>query len=68
MGLVPLVTAIANGMILGWITVAVGAPSLKDVAAALAPHGMFEWPAMIIGWGVGIWRGAGYRLSIEPGT
>ncbi len=32
------------------------------------PHGIFEWPAMIIAWGFGLWRGAGYRFSANPGT
>jgi stage II sporulation protein M len=67
-GLVPLVTAMANGLILGWIAATVNVPSLNDVAAALVPHGIFEWPAMIIAWGLGLWRGAGYRFNADPGT
>lgn len=67
-GLVPIVTAIANGLILGWIVATVTGPSLIDIVAMLVPHGMFEWPAMIIAWGVGLWRGAGYRFSVDPRT
>ena len=67
-GLVPMVTAIANGLILGWIAVTVTGPSLNDVAAMVVPHGIFEWPAMMIAWGVGLWRGAGYRFNSDPGT
>lgn len=67
-GLFPMVTAIGNGLILGWIAVTAGSSSLVDAAAMLMPHGMFEWPAMMIAWGVGLWRGAGYRFSADPGT
>ena len=34
----------------------------------LVPHGLFEWPAMMIAWGVGLWRGVGYRFNSDPGT
>jgi len=67
-GLVPIVTAIGNGLILGWIVVTATGPSLVEAAAMLVPHGIFEWPAMMIAWGVGLWRGAGYRFSVDPGT
>jgi uncharacterized membrane protein SpoIIM required for sporulation len=67
-GLVPMVTAIANGLILGWLVVTATGPSLVDAAVMLVPHGVFEWPAMMITWGVGLWRGAGYRFSADPGT
>lgn len=65
-GLVPMVTAMANGLILGWIVVTAVGTSMLDAAAMLVPHGLFEWPAMMIAWGVGLWRGAGYRFSKEP--
>ena len=67
-GGLPMVTAIANGLILGWVVVTAGGASLADAAIMLVPHGMFEWPAMLIAWGVGLWRGAGYRFSADPGT
>jgi len=49
-GLVPMVTAMANGLILGWIVVTAVSASLVDAAALLVPHGLFEWPAMMIAW------------------
>lgn len=67
-GLFPMVNTIANGLILGWIVVTATGHSLYDAAHMLVPHGMFEWPAMIIAWGVGLWRGAGYRFNAVPGT
>ena len=24
---------------------------------------MFEWPAMFIAWGIGLWKGLGYRFT-----
>jgi stage II sporulation protein M len=59
---------IQNGLILGWIVVTATGPSLVDAAGILVPHGMFEWPAMMIAWGVGLWRGALYRFGTDPGT
>ena len=67
-GLMPMVTAIANGLLLGWIVVTATGPSIYDAAAMLVPHGIFEWPAMMIAWGVGLWRGTGYRFNAIPGT
>lgn len=67
-GLLPMVTAIANGLLLGWIVATSVGGSIVDAAVMLVPHGLFEWPAMMIAWGVGLWRGAGYRLSTDPGT
>ena len=67
-GLLPMVTAMANGLILGWIVATSMDGSLFDAAVLLVPHGLFEWPAMMIAWGVGLWRGAGYRFSADPGT
>lgn len=67
-GLVPMVTAMANGLLLGWIVATSVGGSLADAAVMLVPHGLFEWPAMMIAWGVGLWRGAGYRFSANPGS
>jgi stage II sporulation protein M len=67
-GLFPMVNAIANGLILGWIVGTAYGPSPVDAAVMLVPHGLFEWPAMMIAWGVGLWRGAGYRFSSPSGT
>ena len=62
-GLVPMVTAIANGLLLGWIVTVVSGPSPAETAMLLVPHGLFEWPAMLIAWGTGFWRGVGYRFE-----
>lgn len=67
-GLVPLITAVANGLLLGWIVTVVTGQSIIHTAMMLVPHGLFEWPAMLIAWGVGFWRGAGYRFDTAPGT
>ncbi|BBO70287.1 hypothetical protein DSCA_42170 [Desulfosarcina alkanivorans] len=67
-GLFPMVNAMANGLILGWLIGIAGGPSLHDAVAMLVPHGIFEWPAMMTAWGVGFWRGAGYRFDRLPGT
>ncbi|BBO89945.1 stage II sporulation protein M [Desulfosarcina ovata] len=67
-GLVPLITAAANGLLLGWIVATAIGASIPDAAAMLVPHGLFEWPAMLISWGVSLWRGLGYRFNGLPGT
>jgi uncharacterized membrane protein SpoIIM required for sporulation len=67
-GIVPLIIAVFNGLILGWIIAKTAGMSGANLSVMLIPHGIFEWPAMLIAWGVGIWRGAGYRLSDTPGT
>ncbi len=62
-GLIPAIAALFNGLIIGWlITKAVGVSAAK-LAVMLIPHGIFELPAMMIAWGIGIWRGLGYRFS-----
>ena len=67
-GIVPLIIAVFNGLVLGWIIAKAPGMSETNLSVMLIPHGIFEWPAMLIAWGVGIWRGAGYRLSNTPGT
>lgn len=67
-GLVPLVTAVANGLLLGWIVTVITGHTAAEGAMMLVPHGLFEWPAMLIAWGVGFWRGAGFRFEPLPGT
>ncbi len=64
-GLLPLLSATLNGVVVGWV-IAQASVSLNigDVnPLALVPHGIFEWPAMMMGWGVGIWKGLGYRWA-----
>jgi uncharacterized membrane protein SpoIIM required for sporulation len=67
-GTVPATIAILNGLILGWLLAnPVGMPEV-NMFVVLIPHGIFEWPAMLIACGIGIWRGVGYRFSEDPGT
>jgi uncharacterized membrane protein SpoIIM required for sporulation len=67
-GIVPLVVAVINGLVLGWIIAKSSAMSGVNLPLMLIPHGIFEWPAMLIAWGVGLWRGVGYRFSEVSGS
>ena len=67
-GIVPLIIAVFNGLVLGWIIAKTPGMSEVNFFVMLIPHGIFEWPAMLMAWGVGIWRGAGYRFSGTPGN
>lgn len=52
LGVVPLVAALANGMLAGYII------GLRPQEAWMViPHGIFELPAAFIGWGLGVWCG-----------
>ncbi len=62
-GIVPVTVALFNGLILGWVIIKATGVMDSGIAILLVPHGIFEVPAMMIGWGVGIWRGLGYRFS-----
>lgn len=64
-GTFPAFAAVFNGLILGWVIAKASGVLGSKIAIMLVPHGVFEWPAMMIGWGIGIWRGFGYRFS-EP--
>jgi len=66
-GFVPALAAISNGLLLGWAITNAPEPFYTRVVILLVPHGVFEWPAMCIGWGIGMWKGLGYRFStIRP--
>ena len=67
-GAVPTIIALFNGLILGWIIVTAQARTGANIWMIIIPHGIFEWPAMIIAWGIGLWRGWGYRFSDTSGT
>ena len=56
------------GLILGWIVVTAAGLSPVDAATMLAPHGMFEWPAMMIAWVSvsGAAQGIGSALIQKP--
>ena len=62
-GFFPALAAIVNGLFLGWAIAYASPASYSGIAIMLVPHGVFEWPAVIIGWGVGMWKGLGYRFS-----
>ena len=67
-GAVPTLIAVFNGLILGWIIATAPARTETNIWMMIIPHGIFEWPAMIIAWGMGLWRGGGYRFSATTGT
>ena len=58
-GLVPA----AVGLLIGWFAASFMPQHGPEIILMLLPHGLFEIPAVIIAWGIGIWRGAGYRLT-----
>ncbi|MFW5730585.1 MAG: stage II sporulation protein M [Desulfonatronovibrionaceae bacterium] len=64
-GLVPMGLAFFNGMMVGWFAGFADHLSLYELALMLVPHGLFEWPAMFIAFGVGTWRGLGPAVSHE---
>jgi uncharacterized membrane protein SpoIIM required for sporulation len=62
-GFFPATAVVFNGFILGFVIVSAPSVSASKILSLLVPHGIFEWPAMMISWGIGIWRGFGYRFS-----
>ncbi len=62
-GIVPLTFAVFNGLLLGWFAGWMDHVPWVEMAVMLVPHGIFEWPAMFIAFGVGMWRGVGFRWS-----
>jgi len=62
-GIVPAFSAAANGVLVGWVLAVTPELSVFDAVAGLLPHGVFEIPAVTIAWGIGMWRGIGYRFS-----
>lgn len=67
-GIIPLCAAAFNGLITGWVIAKISGMSVSEAAILLLPHGVFELPAMMLGWGFGIWRGFGYRFSDSQST
>ena len=61
-GFLPATIAVLNGFILGFVIASAPGVSTLKMFSLLVPHGIFEWPAMMIAWGIGIWRGFGYRF------
>jgi uncharacterized membrane protein SpoIIM required for sporulation len=67
-GLVPCCATVFNGLLVGWLAIRFSGVGGPNFFLSLIPHGIFEWPAMMIGWGVGIWRGFGYRFAKEESS
>ena len=69
-GVVPTIIAVFNGLILGWIIATAQERAEINIWMMIIPHGIFEWPAMIIAWGIGLWRGGGgtvFQIPPAPG-
>jgi len=65
-GVVPALQAAANGAIIGVvIREAASRSSALMLLLGLMPHGIFEIPAMLISWGLGIWLGLWPLKSIR---
>jgi len=64
-GLIPAVATTVNGLLLGWIIANASGMSPSMLLVLLIPHGILELPAAFIGWGVGIWKGFGYRFTSQ---
>ncbi len=57
-GVVPALQAAANGAIIGVVVrEAASRTNALTLLVGLLPHGIFEIPAMLISWGLGIWLG-----------
>ncbi|MCP4693945.1 MAG: stage II sporulation protein M [Desulfobacterales bacterium] len=67
-GLAPMASAVFNGLAVGWVVSNAAGAANVDIFLMLAPHGVLEWPAVMIGWGVGVWRGVGHRFSDSGST
>jgi stage II sporulation protein M len=58
LGILPLLSAAANGFLLGVLSrYAVGESSLGEASLGLLPHGIFEIPAILIAASYGLWLG-----------
>lgn len=64
-GIIPAFAAAANGLLVGWVLATTPELGLSEAVSGLAPHGIFEIPAVAIAWGIGIWRGVGHRISVR---
>lgn len=58
LGLVPLAAAATNGILFSVVVLTVGRGDVWGVIVKLLPHGIFEMPAVLLSWGLGLWRGA----------
>jgi stage II sporulation protein M len=53
-GIIPAYIAVFNGLITGRVIAKVLGVSGSEIAVILIPYGIFELPAMMIAWGIGI--------------
>ncbi len=67
-GLFPTTASVLNGLAVGWVAANASGATDSNIFLMLAPHGIFEWPAMMLGWGIGIWRGIGHRFTGNDAT
>ncbi len=63
LGIIPLFMAVFNGLILGWFAGWMENATWLELFMLLAPHGVFEWTAMFMAFGVGMWRGTASFFS-----
>jgi stage II sporulation protein M len=60
LGIVPILGAVTNGLLLGAVLSHLSGAERANVMLLLVPHGVFELPAISIAWGLGIWQGTWY--------
>ncbi len=58
LGFIPALSAISNGILLGVVISGTAGSDHPARMLLLVPHGIFELPAVMIAWGLGIWHGA----------
>jgi len=67
LGIVPLLGALVNGLLVGLTFTYVGEANWINTLLQLLPHGLFELPAMFTAWGLGIWQGIWFfQKSVKP--
>ncbi len=66
LGVIPCVAALLNGILVGMVISLVEGPEKIRAMLTLIPHGVFELPAIMSAWGLGIWRAAWYFQGRNP--
>jgi uncharacterized membrane protein SpoIIM required for sporulation len=57
LGIIPISGAIINGLLLGSTLTYIKEINQPYALIYLFPHGLFEFPAMFMAWGLGLWQG-----------
>ncbi len=57
LGIIPIAGAIINGLLLGSTLSYMKEINKPYALIYLFPHGLFEFPAMFMAWGLGLWQG-----------